>query len=65
MTKEEQAALKQWQLIAAQFLSSKETSPSELEACAIALRRDSPKLAEKCEEEAAARMGKWRPKMKG
>jgi hypothetical protein len=56
----EKALLKQWQLIAVEFLSDKNASPSELKAAYIALRRDAPKLAEMCLKAAKARAAQWR-----
>ena len=58
----EKALLKQWQLHAVKLLHNPSASSSELESCAIALRRDAPKLAKQCDEEAAKRMVKWRVK---
>lgn len=60
MNAEDKVLLKRWQLIAVGFLADKEASPSMLESAHIALRRDAPELAEKCKEEAKARMGRWR-----
>ena len=58
----EKALLKRWQLHAVRLLHDQTASSSELESCAIALRRDAPKLSKQCDEEAAKRMVKWRVK---
>lgn len=55
--------LKEWQRLAAGFLADHATSPSILESCAIALRRDDPVLADKCTKEAATRIVRRRSKI--
>ncbi len=62
MNQADKVILKAWRLYAVKFLRDKSASSSELESCAIALRRDDPKLAQQCDEEAAKRMVKWRVK---
>jgi len=62
MNQADKEILKSWQLCAVKFLHDKSASSSELESCAISLRRDAPKLAQQCDEEAAKRMAKWRVK---
>ncbi len=62
MNQADKVILKTWQLCAVKMLHDPSASSSELESCAIALRRDAPKLARQCDEEAAKRMAKWRVK---
>jgi len=62
MNQADKVILKTWQLCAVKMLHDPSASSSELESCAIALRRDAPKLAGQCDEEAAKRMAKWRVK---
>ena len=62
MNQTDKVILKTWQLHAVKLLHSKSASSSELESCAIALKRDDTKLAQQCDEEAARRVAKWRVK---
>lgn len=62
MNQADKVILKTWQLCAVKMLHDPSASSSEIESCAIALRRDAPKLAKQCDEEAAKRMAKWRVK---
>lgn len=62
MNQADKVILKTWQLCAVKMLHDPSASSSELESCAVALRRDAPKLAKQCDEEAAKRMAKWRVK---
>lgn len=60
MTDSREEMLKQWQSIGTKMLLDKGSSPSELETCAIALRRDDPKLSNLCYKESSKRKARWR-----
>jgi len=55
VTKADIKLIEEWRGVANKFIRTKSSTPSELEACFIALQLSDPQLARKCKEEAKHR----------